>query len=184
MTKSLGAIGAQKDNLQALQTGVSLLKTPYELYQWLTNGVSAVIQVKNRSKATITIEGAGATKKSKGTFCDDVYVLSVSSTILKQDETSEITLKASDWYNAETYVGISVEESDQTFLQGVCWDSKSETYLTTEIILKNEMRPYPKFKWNKDNKHGISNTYKINGIKGVSGARVLSTGAFTTIELY
>ena len=184
MSNPITSLATQKDGLAAAQSGVALLKTPYELYQWLTTGVSSVIHVRNCSTATIVIEGAGAYKKSEGVFSDDVNILSISKTILKPDETSEITLKASSWWNAEIYVGISTLEVDSVFLQGICWDSSSKTYLAEKMVNKSEMKPYPKFTWNSNNKHGICKSFTITGIDGVKGARTLSTGAFTTIELF
>jgi hypothetical protein len=65
-------------------------------------------------------EGAGARKKSEAVFSDDVNILSISKSILKPDETSEITSKTSNWWNAEIYVGISTLEVDTVFLQAIC----------------------------------------------------------------
>lgn len=181
MSNPITWLATQKDGLEAAQSGIALFKTLYELYQWLTTGVSSVIHVRNWSTATIVFEGAGACKKSEAVFSDDVNILSISRSILKPGETGEITSKASNWWNAEIYVGISTLEVDKVFLQAICWDSSSKTYLAEKTMNKSEMKSYPKLTWTKDNKHGICKSFMITRIDGVKDARTLNTGAFTTI---
>lgn len=175
---------AYKEPIETVQAGLTLLKTPYELYNWLNTGVGAVIRVVNLTDAKLYIEGAGATKKSEGIVTDDLYVKSISKGILKPGDEAEITLQCSDWFNSAAYVAIKSAGSAKCYLQGVYWDAKDKTYLgnasTTDVL-----SVYPRIQWDKTkNMQGLHNKHALDDTYGtIQCVHTTSTGNFTIIEV-